>query len=72
MDEGTKPIEMEPLWWIEDVMRYLKVSKREVIRLVRDRHLPCSKLGGRTSPLRFRPEAVRAWVIEREHQLEAS
>lgn len=57
---------MEPLWKIKDVMAHLKVSKREVLRLIHERGLPFCKLAGKTSPLRFRPEAVRAWVIEHE------
>lgn len=55
-------VEMEPLWKIEDVMKYLDCKEVTVWRYMRRYGLPYIKVA-RTSPLRFRPEAVRNWII---------
>lgn len=63
--------EIEPLWEMKDVMRYLGFGYTQTWRLIHQFGLPYSKLGGKTSPLRFRPEEVRAWVIQHEITHEA-
>jgi excisionase family DNA binding protein len=46
----------EPLWTVDDVAAYLKISKAWVYKRAASGELPCLHLGGRR---RFKPEAVR-------------
>lgn len=61
----NKPMEfspsMEPLWTLEETAKYLHLSPDEVV-LQKD----LRRLDFNNNTLRFRPESVRAWVIERE------
>lgn len=53
---------VEPLWGIRDVMRYLGFGYTKTWRLIHEYGLPYHKIGEETSPLRFDPVEVRAWV----------
>lgn len=57
--------QVEPLWRVEEVMVYLNCKEVTVWRYMHRHGLPYIKLG-RTTPLRFRPEAVKAWVASQE------
>ncbi|MBM7117653.1 helix-turn-helix domain-containing protein [Archangium primigenium] len=48
-----------PLWTVQDVARFLQVSRSWVYQKTAAGELPCLHVGGL---LRFEPEAVRAWV----------
>lgn len=68
---SASTLEIEPLWGMKEVTQYLGVSRTTAWRLIHQHGLPYSKLGGETSPMRFRPEEVRDWVIRNEaiHEL---
>ncbi|MBI5509039.1 MAG: helix-turn-helix domain-containing protein [Deltaproteobacteria bacterium] len=55
----------EGLWDATDVGAYVKASRSWVYQKAESGELPCLRLGGL---LRFDPEAVRAWVRDREHR----
>lgn len=57
---------MEPLWGMKELTKYLRCSDDVARRLVHERNLPYIQYGEKTSPLRFRPEEVRQWVIKNE------
>jgi excisionase family DNA binding protein len=57
------PATMEALWDVQDVGRFLNVSRRTIDRLVELEGLPLLRLTPRT--LRFEPQAVRAWLAAR-------
>ena len=50
---------LEALWKVGDVAGFLSVSTKSVSRLVSAGELPCVRIG---AAVRFRPEAVRAYV----------
>jgi len=49
----------EPLWKVQDVVRFLNASRSWVYQKAEAGALPCLRLGGL---LRFEPEAIRAWA----------
>jgi excisionase family DNA binding protein len=51
----------EPLWTVEVVARYLRVSRSWVYHRAEAGELPCLRIGGL---LRFDPEAVRTFTRE--------
>jgi hypothetical protein len=57
---------VEDLWDTKRLARFLGCSYDRAMRLVHELNLPYSQWGGKTSPMRFRPDAVRQWVIENE------
>ena len=57
--------EVEPLWRVEEVMKYLNCKEVTVWRYMHQHGLPYIKVT-RTSPLRFRPESVKNWVAKQE------
>ena len=54
---------MEPLWTLEEVAEYLRVSTATVRRWTNARKLACYRLGGNRER-RFSREAVLAFVEE--------
>lgn len=62
----TLPGGIEPLWGMKELTHYLGCSDDVARRLIRERGLPYTQYGSNTSPLHFRPEQVRQWVIENE------
>lgn len=61
----VEAVEEERLWKIEDVMTYLDCKKVTVWRYMHYHGLPYIKVT-RTSPLRFRSEAVKEWIKAQE------
>lgn len=51
----------EPLWTVEDVALYLRVSEMTVRAWQQDRRLPFVKIGG---TVRFVPAEIRQLVLE--------
>jgi excisionase family DNA binding protein len=51
----------EPLWLVEDVAAYLRITPKGIYHLVDAGRLPCVRIGSR---LRFVPSIVAAWVNE--------
>lgn len=60
----------EPLWTIDDVAAYLRVSRATVRRWTNAGLLPCYRLGGNRER-RFAPEAVLAFVARQTQDLAA-
>ncbi len=56
---------LEPLWTVDDVARFLAMSKQWVYKHAELGTLPCIRLG---SALRFQPEAVRRYVDQRSRR----
>lgn len=55
-------IDTSSVWKIQEVMKFLGVSRDYVYKLIREEGLPCAKLGkGYT----FLPDRVHAWHIAR-------
>lgn len=52
----------EPLWTVDDVARFLSMSKQWVYKHAELGTLPCVRLG---ASLRFEPAAVRGYVLQR-------
>ncbi len=48
---------------VEDVSKYLRVSRASVYRLVKQHKIPVSRIG---KHLRFRKEAVDEWITHME------
>ncbi len=51
----------QPLWTVEDLCRFLSVSKRWVHERTRRNAIPCYRLG---TALRFNPEEIRRWIAQ--------
>src|SRR5690606_27522535 len=47
------------VWTVDDVAKQLKVSKRHIFRLVKDRKIPYAKVG---RSLRFSPRKIAIWI----------
>lgn len=59
--------EPERLLTLTEAARYLSVSRRTLQNWVWARKVPFVKLGpAPNAPVRFRPEALRAWLAEHE------
>lgn len=57
----------EPLWTMRELCSYLRCGRTHVYTLIERYKLPYSKITeGHNSVLRFRAEAVRAWVVQHE------
>ncbi|MGA7124091.1 MAG: helix-turn-helix domain-containing protein [Polyangiaceae bacterium] len=58
MTDGETP-SPDVLWTVDDVARYLRVSRSWVYHRAEGGELPCLRIGGL---LRFDPDAVRAFT----------
>lgn len=54
----------EPLWNVAQVAAFLSMSRQWVYKQAELGKLPCVRFG---AALRFRPEAVRAYLVASEH-----
>ena len=52
------------LWTVEDLCRFLNVSKRWVHERTRQHEIPCYRLG---TALRFDPKEIESWVAKFHH-----
>jgi len=52
---------MEELWVFKETMRYLRVSRSTLVRMIHDKRVPAHKVG---STWRFYPSEVKA-VVEK-------
>lgn len=55
--------EIETLWRVQDVARFLRVSTKAVYKARSDQGLPAIMIGGQ---LRFLPSSVHLWAAEQE------
>jgi excisionase family DNA binding protein len=63
-NDGSKigcPDSKQPLWLVDDVAEYLKISRDAVYRLVARREIPHRRLFRRKG-LRFHPDDVESWA----------
>ncbi len=61
--EGAS-VDARRLWTVEDLCRFLYVSKRWVHERTRRGEIPCYRFG---TALRFDPEEIRAWAAKFHH-----
>ena len=60
------PYEKRPrLMTIEEVAKYLRISKASVYRLVRGKQIPVSRIGRQ---LRFRKDVIDNWLSKKENK----
>lgn len=52
-------ITSEPLWKVDDVARYLAMSRSYIYKEAEAGRLPCFRIG---AALRFEPPAIRKWL----------
>jgi excisionase family DNA binding protein len=57
------PVALRPLWTVDDLARYLRVSKRTITRRVADGSLPAVRTG---RLVRFDPERVVEALADRD------
>jgi excisionase family DNA binding protein len=55
----------ESLWDTDQMAAHLRVGRRTVQQMVRDRRVPFVKVGRST---RFHPATVEKWLLARQHQ----
>jgi excisionase family DNA binding protein len=60
-DSSVQERQVDTLWTVQDVARFLRCSTRHVCRLRRDLGLPAIRLG---PSVRFKPDHVMAWIEE--------
>ena len=60
-DSSGQERQVDTLWTVQDVARFLRCSTRHVCRLRRDLGLPAIRLG---PSVRFKPDHVMAWIEE--------
>lgn len=58
----------EQLLTVEDVATMLRKHPQTIRAMARQRKIPAIKFGGRTSPYRFRPSSIEAWIAKQERQ----
>ena len=68
-DSSGQERQVDTLWTVQDVARFLRCSTRHVCRLRRDLGLPAIRLG---PSVRFKPDHVMAWIEECRDQPERS
>lgn len=80
MKASVKPTDIEPttdrviivrepfedLWDTKRLAQFLGFTYDKTVRMVHELGLPYSQWGGKTSPMRFRPEEIHDWVIAHE------
>lgn len=57
---------MRPLWNVQRVAAETGLNPQTIRSLARRGQIPAFKAGEHTSPYRFRPEAITAWIAARE------
>ena len=59
---GHGVLDTEPLWTVEEVAKYLRLSPTTVRAMARRGYLPARKVG---RVWRFLPSAVKTWIQQR-------
>jgi excisionase family DNA binding protein len=62
----TKAHGMEKLLNVEEMAEILGISKNTLNHWISLRKIPFIKLGGRSTPVRFRPSQVLKWLESKE------
>ena len=56
-------LEPSPLWTVDEVAAYLRLTPDTVRAMVRRKKLPCIRIG---RVIRFDSEAIRQWVVNQQ------
>ena len=59
--ETASHLQKEQLWLVDDVARYLRVSKDEVYRMVERQDIPHTRIFKRKG-IRFHPDEIEEWA----------
>ena len=59
----TRPSSVERMLTVEDVANLTRLSRKRILKAVRDGELTGARFGNR---IRFRPDAVRTWLERAE------
>lgn len=62
------PGDVKCMWGMKELMRFLRYGYTRTWELIHHDGLPCYQIGGKTSPLRFDPDEVRAWIAQYKKQ----
>ena len=63
MVKDSTPNNSEALMTVRDVAKYLKVSPATVYKRVKEKKIPCHRIG---RLWRFRREEIDEWLVERQ------